>query len=71
MTSDEFDRFCKDICPHCKQGRTLRQRDDTYEFVHDFASGPVDPRIGRPTGMGHAFCLATHFRIKHKDSLSG
>lgn len=71
MTLVEFDQFCEDICPHCKAGKPLRQREDTKEFVHDFASGPNEPKTGRPFLMGHALCYATFFRDKYKDQLSG
>lgn len=65
MTSEEFESFCRDICPQCKAGVVVRQREDTREFVHDIVSerGPMK-------SWSHVFCLASHFRIKHKDSLS-
>lgn len=71
MTSDEFAQMCRDICPHCNAGIAVRQRPDTSEFVHDFVSGPVDPKIGRPTGMGHSICMATHWRNKNQDQVVG
>lgn len=60
MTPFEFEQTVKDICPHCKIGVTVRQREDTGEFVHD---------IFRGTAVSHGICLATHFRKKHKDNL--
>lgn len=60
MTPSEFESTIKDICPHCKIGVTVRQREDTKEWVHD---------IFRGTAVSHGICLATHFRNKWKDSL--
>jgi hypothetical protein len=62
MTKDEFESTIRDICPHCKAGIKVRQRDDTKEFVHD---------IFRGTAISHGICLATHFRAKWKDNLDG
>jgi len=60
MTREEFDQIVKDVCPHCRIGVETRQREDTREWVHDLFKG---------TAVSHGFCLATHFRNKHKDSL--
>lgn len=62
MTAEELESTCGDICPHCKASVKTRQRTDTLEWVHD---------IFRGNAISHAFCLASHFRNKHKDSLSG
>lgn len=62
MTTEEFITTCRDVCPHCKLGIAVRQRDDTKEWVHDLFRG---------TAVSHGICLATHFRNLHKDSLSG
>jgi hypothetical protein len=62
MTREEFDETCRDVCPHCKAGVKLRQRDDTKEFVHDLFRG---------TALSHGICLATHFRNKWEGQLSG
>ncbi len=62
MTRDEFEQTCKDVCPNCANSAPLRQRTDTKEWVHDHVKG---------AGHSHAFCLASHFRNKHKDSIDG
>lgn len=62
MIPDEFDAKCKALCPHCAAGAVLRQREDTLEWVHDFAFGAIDPKLGRPAGIGHGICLAHEFR---------
>ena len=62
MTAEEFDKICFDVCPSCKNGVKLRQRDDTKEWVHD---------VYRGNTVSHSFCLASNFRNKHKDSLDG
>lgn len=61
MTPTEFNEIIRDICPQCKAGTKVRQREDTKEWVHD---------IFRGTAISHGICLATHFRNKHKDALS-
>lgn len=60
MTQNEFDSFCRDICPHCRIGIAVRVRQDTGETVHD---------IFRGTAVSHGICMATHFRKKWKDQL--
>lgn len=60
MTPTEFEQTIKDICPHCKAGVAVRQREDTLEFVHDLFRG---------TAVSHGICLATHFRNKHQGSV--
>ena len=65
MTPENFEQFCKDICPHCAEGAPLRQRDDTREWVHD-TTITLPAGIGKR--MGHAFCLASNFRNKHGQS---
>jgi hypothetical protein len=68
MTTSEFDAKCRELCPHCKAGAVLRQREDTREWVHDFATGDGGP-LGRRM-MGHSICHAHDFRIQNKDQLS-
>lgn len=67
MTRDEFDAICRDICPHCKADAPLRQRDDTKEMVHDVTT-EIPGTLGKR--VGHAFCLASHFRNKWEAKLS-
>ena len=71
MTPLEFETKCKDICPHCAAGETVRFREDTKEFVHDWSFGAVDLKIGRRVGMGHGICQAHDLRMKGKDSVDG
>lgn len=62
MTSEQFIQTCRDVCPHCKADVIVRWRDDSREYVHD---------IYRGTAVTHAFCLASHFRIKYKEVNGG
>ena len=62
MTRDEFEQTCKDVCPSCANGDSLRQREDTGEFVHD---------IHNKNAFSHVFCLASNYRNKHRDQVSG
>lgn len=59
---NEFAEKCKELCPHCKAGERVRLRTDSLEWVHDFSFGTIDPKTGRPTGMGHGLCQAHEFR---------
>jgi hypothetical protein len=68
VTPENFDQFCKDICPHCAVGAVARQRADTQAWVHD-TMVDLPGTIGKR--MGHAFCLASNFRNKHKGVTSG
>ena len=68
VTPENFDQFCKDICPQCAAGAPVRQRVDSLEWVHDTAV-EIPGTIGRR--MGHAFCLASNFRNKHKGVMDG
>ncbi len=61
MTTDEFIKICRDICPHCRIGIAVRQRTDSGEWVHD---------IFRGTAVSHGVCMATHFRDIWKDKLT-
>ena len=63
--TDEFEAKCKELCPHCAAGEKVRVRLDTGENVHDFSFGMADPKLGRPTGMGHSICQAHEFRKQH------
>lgn len=71
MTRNEFDSKCKDLCSHCAAGETVRYRNDSNEFVHDWSFGGVDPKLGRRAGMGHGICLANDLRMKEKDLVDG
>ena len=61
-----FERACHEICASCREatrmaqrgekGHTLRFREDTGEFVHDFVSHEK---------FSHTFCYATALRIKN------
>ena len=51
MTQAEFDAECRKLCAHCAANEKVRWRDNTREFVHDFAFGNVDPKMGRRAGM--------------------
>ena len=64
MTRDEFNAKCKDLCLHCAAGAVVRQRTDTREWVHDFASGDLaDKPFGRRQ-IGHGICQAHQFRTE-------
>jgi len=67
MTPSELEAKCKELCPHCKAGAVTRQRLDTGEWVHDFATGDAGP-LGRRQ-MGHSICHAHEFRTKTKDQI--
>lgn len=58
MTRTEFDEIVKQTCPHCAAGVVVRQRTDTKEWIHDFATivGPLSKR------HGHTLCLASYLR---------
>ena len=71
MTQAEFDAECRKLCAHCAANEKVRWRDNTREFVHDFAFGNVDPKIGRRVGMGHTICGAHAYREKYKDQVVG
>ena len=62
MTPENFEQFCKDICPHCASGAPVRWRDDSKEWVHD-TTITIPGTLGKR--QGHAFCLASNFRNKH------
>ena len=66
MTQAEFDKQCRDLCPHCKDGIALRVRLDTGEHVHD-GSIQIPGTLGRR--QSHAFCLASRFRNENKDKI--
>jgi hypothetical protein len=71
MTKVEFDIHCKELCPRCAAGDPIRQRGDSYEWVHDFAFGPVNRMLGRPSGMGHGLCSAHQFRTEWASKIDG
>ena len=62
----ELEKACREICSSCREankmairgekGHTIRWREDTNEFVHDFIKGEQ---------FRHTFCYATALRIKH------
>lgn len=62
MSTEEFEQKCKELCPNCAAGVTVRQREDTKEWIHDWAFGGTDPKTGRLTGIGHGICGAHDFR---------
>ena len=63
LTETELEQVAREICPHCKRGyemqlrgekgHTLRFRDDTKEFVHDFIKAHY---------FEHCYCAATGLR---------
>lgn len=60
MTSDELEQKAQELCPHCKRAaqpgtvtHTLRFREDTQEWTHNFVSGP---------GFSHSYCAASELR---------
>lgn len=61
MTRAEFEEKCQNLCPHCRDGIPVRQREDTKEMVHDGAI-QIPGTLGRR--HSHAFCLASDFRNK-------
>jgi hypothetical protein len=68
MTSEELEAKCKELCPHCKAGEPVRRRLDTFEWVHDFSFGSVDPNTGRKSGFGHSICGAHDLRKQNGQS---
>ena len=68
-TDTEFEQLCRDVCEHCRRGyamllrhekgHTLRFREDTQEWAHDFIKE-------LPTADGivfdHQFCQADKLR---------
>jgi hypothetical protein len=68
VTPENFEQFCKDICPHCANGSAVRLRLDSMEWVHD-TSIEIPGTLGKR--QGHAFCLASNFRKKYKDVAGG
>lgn len=61
-SKDELEQVCKEICPACAAGNTIRQRTDTLEWIHTFTN---------QGGFSSAFCLASNYRNKYKDRFSG
>jgi hypothetical protein len=59
VTRDEFEVKCKEICPHCRDGIALRQREDTLEWTHDGAIA-IPGTLGRR--QSHVICSADKFR---------
>lgn len=70
MPLADFERLCQTQCERCAAGDPLRQREDTHEYVHDWAFGLVDPRLGRRPGMGHSICQAHALRLERSDRLA-
>ena len=62
MQRDEFEKKCKEICPHCADGIALRFREDTGEHVHDGAIA-IPGTLGRR--HSHAICAADKFRKEY------
>ena len=58
LTDDEFEKQCQDKCAYCKAGATLRYRNDSNEFVHDYAKGG---------SFSHSICHAHDFRKAKAD----
>jgi len=40
LTDAEFERSCMSQCQYCRNGKPLRQRDDTKEWIHDLGKKP-------------------------------
>lgn len=55
----------RSVCPHCAAGKTLRRRDSTGEWTHEW-------KLSSAT-QAHTFCLATHLRNdpKYRDLIRG
>lgn len=49
LTKEEFDEACLALCPLCREKRTLKYREATKEFIHDW-------------GSGHGICWANGLR---------
>ena len=62
LSLGDFETLCKTVCARCATGDPIRVRNDTGEYVHDWAFGPFDPRLGRAAGMGHGLCSANQLR---------
>lgn len=57
ITAD-FDELCKMICPHCREGRGMRFRADSGEWVHDVKTVHT---------FAHSICWANGLRKKYQD----
>jgi hypothetical protein len=65
-----LEQACLEVCANCREakrwedsgrkGHTLRFRDDTQEWVHDFISDR-----GNGQTFDHRFCYATDLRKKN------
>jgi len=62
QTNEELEQVCKEICPSCAKGDPLRYRAETREWTHDLYS---------KGSFAHSFCLASNYRSKYKDQVSG
>ena len=72
LTDLEFEDECCRKCPYCYRGRdqqklgvkghTLRYRDDSQEFVHDFRKDITVNGGAKAETFEHYYCLATVMR---------
>ena len=62
LTPTEFDELVKLTCPRCKAGSVPRFRDDTKEWVHDYAERG---------GFSHTFCLASGLKQAYDSGAIG
>lgn len=51
MTPEEFAEAVNAICPHCRRGYKVQQRDDTKEWVHSHTSGSFSITICWADGL--------------------
>ncbi len=67
LTKEEFDEICKLVCPQCRMGAALRQRQDTGEWVHDHsvAVGVAQRYIS------HGLCWSNGLRNSDKAPIAG
>ena len=62
LSDEEFEKLASDNCPACKAGNAVRFRDDSKEFVHDYAKG---------SSFSHQLCLSNGMRNARRVPANG
>lgn len=62
LTDEEFEKMASDNCPACKAGSQVRFRENTFEFVHDYAKGVPGGLLKPSMAMSHQLCLSNGMR---------
>jgi hypothetical protein len=58
-----FETLCKDICPRCKNDRSLQWDDKYKQWIHCWTESVAE--IGVKPMTRSAICFATHLRVKY------